>query len=52
MCDIEDGCACSSINCSHFQIDNKNECEVNDAALYEHAVDVGTRPGFQHYERH
>ena len=52
QCDIEDGCACSSINVSIFQIDNKNECELNDAAHYEHAIDFITRPGFQYYERH
>ena len=46
QCDVEDGCACSSINFSHFQIDNKNECEINDAAHYEHVTEFVTRPGF------
>ena len=51
-CDVEDGCTCSSINFSHFQLDHKNECEINDAAQYEHGIDFVTRPGFQYYERH
>ena len=52
QCDMEDQCACSSINFSYFQLDDKNECEVSDAAHYEHATDFVTRPGFQYYERH
>ena len=52
QCDMEDGCACSSMNFSHFKIDDKNECEINDAAHYEHANDFISRPGFQYYERY
>ena len=51
QCDIENGCVCSSINFSHFQIDNKNECEVNDATHLDHIVDFVKRSGFQYYER-
>ena len=48
---MKDGCTCSSINFSHFKIDSKNECEINDAAHYEHFNDFVARPGFQYYER-
>ena len=51
-CDLEDGCACSSINFSHFQIDSKNDCEVNDANHLDYIADFVTRYGFQYYERH
>ena len=50
--DMKDGYTCSSINFSHFQTDNKNECEINDATHYEHGNDLVSRPGFQYYERH
>ena len=50
-CDMEDGCSCSSINFSHFQMDDRNECEINDAAHHEHIIDLAIRPGFQYYER-
>ena len=52
QCDMEDGCACSSMNFSHLQIDSKNVCEINDATHYEHVTDFVTRPGFQYYVRH
>ena len=52
QCDMGDGCTCSSINFSYFQIDSKNECEVNSEAHYEYGIDFVPRPGFQYYERH
>ena len=51
QCDVENWCSCSSINFSHFQIGNMNECEINDAAHYEYVTDFVPRPGFQYYER-
>ena len=49
-CRMDKDCNCLSANFSHFKVENKYKCEINNATRSSYGEDFVKRIGFQYYE--